>query len=46
MPTPNLGVLGQPMVQDMAMQYGQQVFIDSSYFYMSHVFVTNVCSIV
>lgn len=24
-PTPNLGVLGQPMVQDMAMQYGQQL---------------------
>lgn len=23
--TPNLGVLGQPVVQDMAMQYGQQV---------------------
>lgn len=24
---PSLSVLGQPMVQDMAMQYGQQVFI-------------------
>ncbi|KAJ8966445.1 hypothetical protein NQ317_012686, partial [Molorchus minor] len=24
-PTPNLGVLGQPMVQNMAMQYGQQL---------------------
>lgn len=23
--TPNLGVLGQPVVQDMAMQYGQHV---------------------
>lgn len=28
--TPNLGVLNQPVVQDMALQYGQQVCIRQS----------------